>query len=256
MKRAEAQQTNPVNLVEVEGLEVTYPGQVAAVRGVDLACRPGTVTLVLGPNGAGKTSLARALSGFLSSEQVQVRSRAESFAGRSFLRQQPDCRVREGIVLVPERIKAFATLTVEENLSLVPDGGEEQRRMRERVAALFPALAPLQRKKAGLLSGGERQMLAIGRALLCCPKLLVIDELSLGLAPKITEELLRTVREVSTELGVTIVLIEQAARSALAFADRVCVMRHGEFTWTGAAAEMPEEAAFEAVYMSGSKEPA
>jgi len=238
-------------LVSVDGLEVRYPGAVTAVRGVTLECLPGTVTLILGPNGAGKTSLARALTGFLPSEQVRVRAERDQFEGRPFLGLPPDRRVNDGIVLVPERTKIFSALTVEENLSLVPAGGAAQEQMRERLEALFPALAPLSKRKGGLLSGGERQMLAIGRALLCCPKLLVIDELSLGLAPKVTQSLLAAVGDISRSTGATVVLVEQAAHAALGLADQVCVMRHGEFAWTGPAAELPEESAFEAVYLSG-----
>ncbi len=217
-------------LLAIEDLTVTYANGVTAVRGVDLRCAPGSVTLIVGANGAGKTTLLRALTGTLSSEKITLEAEVHRYRGQTLLNRTPDDLTAAGITLVPERTKVFPGLTASENLDLVPRRLSEAPTAfvtRDEVLELLPRLATVAKTSAELLSGGEKQMVAIGRALLTQPKLLVIDELSLGLSPVVVRDLLETVGRIARELGVTVVLVEQAVRAALPVADRVVVLRHG-----------------------------
>jgi branched-chain amino acid transport system ATP-binding protein len=225
-----------LSVLEVENLEVTYSRVIVAVRGVSLKIPEKSIVALLGTNGAGKTTTVRAISGFLPVDDAETRKGAIRFDGTSILGLAPYNIARRGVVLVPERRKIFETLTVEDNLR-VPShfGSAGASEDRERVFSLFPVLAERRKQIAGYLSGGERQMLAISQALLCKPKLMLVDELSLGLAPFLVKELVGRLREMREAFDLSILLIEQDASSALAIADYGYVMEGGRIVYEGTA---------------------
>ncbi len=211
-------------MLRLEGVTAAY-GPIVALRGVSLAVEPGTVVTLLGANGAGKTSTLRVISGLLRPQAGTV-----EYDGVRLDRLSPDRIVRLGIVQVPEGRQLFAQLTVRENLEL----GAYLRRDRagirqdlERVFSYFPILAERQRQAAGSLSGGEQQMLAIGRGLMARPRLLLLDEPSLGLAPLVTREIFRIIRTINEREGLTVLLVEQNARLALDIARKGYVLETG-----------------------------
>ena len=222
-----------MRLLEVDSLSSGY-GRITALHGVSLAIERGEIVTLIGANGAGKTTLLRAISG------VQpIGTGAIRFEGRPIERLPAHARVALGIAQVPEGRQLFAPLTVEDNLMLgawcrkSADTAPELQRIYE----LFPMLRALGRTMAGMLSGGQQQMLAIGRALMSKPRLLLLDEPSLGLAPILVDQILEAVITLKRE-GVTVLLIEQNARAALAIADRAYVLESGRVTASGAAAEI------------------
>jgi branched-chain amino acid transport system ATP-binding protein len=185
-------------LLAVEKLEVVYKRSITAVQGITLHAPPGRIVAVLGSNGAGKTTILRAISGFLGIDDARVTDGAITFKGTPITNRLPNDIARLGIVLVPERDKVFPNLTVAENLT-VPLSSRVDRAERRRREALvyqfFPLLADMRTRIGGLLSGGERQMLALGSAIVCAPQLLLLDEMSLGLAPVVIEDLVRRIVE-------------------------------------------------------------
>jgi branched-chain amino acid transport system ATP-binding protein len=222
-------------LLEVRDLHVSY-GKVEAVHGVSLDVEAGSIVTVIGPNGAGKSTLLAALSGLLPSRG------SVHYAGRDVAGMSVESRVAAGLTLVPERRELFGELSVEDNLRL---GAYQRTRIGARGAASdlkevygrFPRLAERREQLAVTLSGGERQMLAIGRALMAKPKLLMLDEPSLGLAPLIVRDILRIVADLRSE-GVAILLVEQNARAALQIADSGYVLETGEMVLHGPAAQL------------------
>jgi branched-chain amino acid transport system ATP-binding protein len=219
-------------ILEVEGVSVAY-GKVEAVRSVSLTVQPGHIVTVIGANGAGKTTLLNALMGVLPCEG-RVLFDGQPQRGRSI-----EDRVAMGLALVPERRELFGSMTVEDNLQLGgfrTSAAERVRSMAE-VFARFPRLQERRRQLAGTLSGGERQMLAMGRALMGRPRLLMLDEPSLGLAPLIVKGIFEIIIGLK-QTGVSILLIEQNARAALQAADQAYVMELGEITMQGPAAEL------------------
>lgn len=222
-------------LLELDGVSVAY-GNVQAVRGVSLSVRPGEIVTVIGANGAGKSTLLNATMGALPAQGTT------RFAGRDLARLGVEERVALGLCLVPERRELFSTMSVEDNLVLggfrVPRA--ESRRILAEVYERFPRLRERRDQTAGTMSGGERQMLAMGRALMSRPKLLMLDEPSLGLAPRIVADIFRIVADLRAT-GVAILLVEQNARAALAAADRAHVMELGEVTVSGAAADLSRD---------------
>ena len=215
-----------MNLLEVEGLEVRYGG-IRAVKGIDLAVEEGELVCLIGANGAGKSSTLRAIVGLTRAAAGSVRYNGREIAGRPAFEL-----VREGLVMVPEGRGIFQQLTVAENLlmgAFARDDAPAIRRDRERVYALFPRLAERRGQTGGTLSGGEQQMLAIGRALMSRPKLLLLDEPSMGLAPILVAKIFAIVRDIAIQ-GVTILLVEQNARLALEAASRGYVMESGTIT--------------------------
>lgn len=225
------------DLLEVENLEVTYNRVIVAVQGVSLRVPERSIVALLGTNGAGKSTTVRAISGFLPVDNAQIRKGAVRFADQSLLGMPPYQIAKAGVVLVPERRKIFETLTVEDNLRIARlNEGEEARRDKlDHLFELFPVLAERRDQVAGYLSGGERQMLAISQALLCNPKLLIVDELSLGLAPHLVKELMQRVQALRRTLGISILLIEQDASSALAIADYGYIIEGGRIVFEGTA---------------------
>jgi branched-chain amino acid transport system ATP-binding protein len=223
-------------VLSVEGLDVSY-GPVRALRGVDLRVDAGEIVGVVGPNGAGKSTLLRAIAG-------AVRASAGSivFEGRSVAGLSPDAIVRRGISLVPEGRRIFATLTVGENLRVALAPRRDRAAAAddvEHVLELFPVLRAYLRSSAGKLSGGEQQQLAIARALLGRPRLLLVDEPSLGLAPIIVDRVFDLLAELKAA-GVTILLVEQNAAQALAIADRMYVLRTGRIEQLAASEELAD----------------
>jgi len=227
-----------VTLLGIDKLEVVYQRAITAVQGITLAVEAGQIVALLGTNGAGKTTTLRAISGFLGIDDARVTEGAIVFKGERIENGLPHQNTRRGIVLVPERDKVFPNLTVAENLiAPVPRGvtRAERRRREALVYQFFPQLGDLKNRIGGLLSGGERQMLALGSAIVCRPELLLVDELSLGLAPVVVEDLLRRLIEIRRELGITILIVEQSATVALEIADYGYVMENGRIVLDGTA---------------------
>jgi len=223
-------------LLEVENLEVTYSRVIVAVQGVSLKVPDNSIVALLGTNGAGKSTTVRAISGFLPVDDAEIKKGAITFDGQSILGLPPHDVARRGVVLVPERRKIFETLSVEENLRIASRfGGAEPSGDMEQLFEIFPVLAERRQQTAGYLSGGERQMLAISQALLCRPKLMVVDELSLGLAPFLVKELMARIREMRAKFNLSVLLIEQDASSALAIACYGYIMEGGRIVYEGAA---------------------
>lgn len=223
------------SILNVSNLSVAY-GKVEAVRGVTMEIPRGGIVTVIGANGAGKTTLLNAIMGVLPA------TGEISLEGHPLGRRLVEDRVGDGLCLVPEKRELFATMSVEDNLRLgayrlganaIPDGLKE-------VFARFPRLGERRAQLAGTLSGGERQMLAMGRALMSRPRLLMLDEPSLGLAPLIVKEIFRIVTDLR-QTGVSILLVEQNARAALQVADHAYVMELGEISMHGAAAELAQD---------------
>ena len=221
-------------LLIVEGLRVAYGG-IQAVRGITFHINPGEMVALIGANGAGKTSTLKALARMLDTAGGSIR-----YLGKEINKLPPHRLVSEGIALVPEGRGVFARLTIAENLAMGAFTRDDKAVIAadlEHVYGLFPRLKEREKQLAGTLSGGEQQMLAIGRALMSRPKLLLLDEPSMGLAPIMVQKIFEVIRTVAAE-GMTILLIEQNAKLALETSQRGYVMESGEITLTGDAAEL------------------
>ncbi|MDX6480522.1 MAG: branched-chain amino acid transport system ATP-binding protein [Gaiellaceae bacterium] len=230
-------------LLELEDVEARY-GPVHVLHGVSLAVEEGAIVAVLGPNGAGKTTTLRAVSGTVR------RSGRIAFDGKALGRTGPDGAARLGIAHVPEGRGTFSELTVSENLRL----GAYTRRGSikadvERVMTYFPALAERLRQQAGTLSGGEQQMLALARAFMQRPKLLLLDEPSLGLAPLLVAEIFRIVRELNEKEGLSVLLVEQNAHLALQAAQTGYVLEAGKIVLSGTSDELRADNSIQASYL-------
>lgn len=238
-------ETSPhsASLAQVRGLVVRYGG-ITAVKGIDLDIGTGEAVAIVGPNGAGKTSLLSAITGIVRPISGTIHIAGMPLAGLAL-----SDVVRQGVALVPEGRNIFGSLTVLENLRLgaTPRRDSEIASDMERVFADFPILGERRDQPAGQLSGGEQQMLAIARAMLSRPRLLMLDEPSLGLAPAIVDKVYDMLREIRAR-GVSLLVVEQNAARAFALADRACVMSHGVFTLSGTPAELEKHDAFDAAY--------
>jgi branched-chain amino acid transport system ATP-binding protein len=222
-------------MLQVDGLTMHY-GPVRALEDVSLEVPGGGIVAVLGANGAGKTSLLRTISGLARASSGRVK-----FDGKTITRATTEDLVRRGLAYVPEGGGVIGELTVEENLrlgALWRRDRDERARTREEVVTVFPRLAERSRMHANTLSGGERQMLSIGRALMGRPRMLLLDEPSLGLAPIVVEQIMRVVGELRRDRGLTVLLVEQNARSALSVADRGVVLNVGRVVAQGDAQEL------------------
>jgi branched-chain amino acid transport system ATP-binding protein len=217
-----------MKLLELRGLEVRYGG-IRAVKGIDLEVAQGELVCLIGATGAGKSSTLRAIAGLVPAATGSIR-----FGDGEVSKVPAFRRARAGLGLVPEGRGVFARLSVEENLAMGAYSRSDSRVAadRARVLELFPRLAERRAQVAGTLSGGEQQMLAIGRALMSRPRLLALDEPSMGLAPLAARLILEVIRDINRD-GVTVLLVEQNARGALAMADRAYVMESGEITLSG-----------------------
>ncbi|TAM98032.1 MAG: ABC transporter ATP-binding protein [Rhizobiaceae bacterium] len=236
-------------LLSIEDVTVSY-GKAEAVRGVSLTVEAGQIVTVIGPNGAGKTSLLTAAIGLLRAGGT-IR-----FDGNDITRVETEGRVEMGLCLVPERRELFAELSVHDNLLLGAytrrREGNVIRKDMEGIFERFPRLAERRTQKAGTLSGGERQMLALGRALMTKPRLLMLDEPSLGLAPLITREIFRIIASLR-EIGVSILLVEQNARAALETADFGYIMETGEINHSGPSKTLINDPRLVSTYLGGSE---
>ena len=234
-------------ILDVKNLRVAY-GKVEALHGVDLTIRRGEIITVIGPNGAGKTTLLSALMGLLPASGDIV------YMGHGQRgERQVESLVRQGMTLVPEKRELFAEMSVEDNLILgafdrYRTGHRDHLETMDEVFELFPRLEERRNQLAGTLSGGERQMLAMGRALMAKPKLLMLDEPSLGLAPLIIKEIFRIIGELK-QTGVAILLVEQNARAALQIADYGYVLETGEVTLAGPSAELAADSRVVEAYL-------
>jgi branched-chain amino acid transport system ATP-binding protein len=238
-------------LLEVKDLVVTYGGVVEALRGVSLTVDEGAVVALLGSNGAGKTTLLRTLSGTLRLHRGRVDRGEVLYLGGNLKGRDPAACVTSGLVQVPEGRRIFTRLTVEENLKAgrlaVKDRGEKSADY-DRIYDMFPVLADRRAQRAGLLSGGEQQMLAMGRGLMSRPKLLLLDEPSLGLAPRIIGQIGEVIREINRQ-GTAVLLVEQNATMALAVADTAFVLDVGKVSLSGSAAELARSDAVQRLYL-------
>jgi len=236
-------------VLEVSDLDVRY-GNVAAVKGVSLRVGEGEVVAVIGPNGAGKTSTLRAISGLVPSAGGRI-----LLGGRDISRWRAHRVVALGMAHAPEGRRLFPQMTVSENLTMGAyrrRSAGEIRRTLQAVERRFPRLAERRTQLAGTLSGGEQQMLAIGRALMAEPRLLLLDEPSFGLAPMVVREIARTVQAINREQGVSVLLVEQNARMAFGIASRVYVMETGRVALSGPSNELTESPHVRAAYLGGS----
>ena len=236
-----------MNFLETRGLEVAYGG-IRAVKGVDLTVQSGELVCLIGANGAGKTTTLKSVCGMLTPEQGEILYEGKPIGGKP-----SHDLLRLGISLVPEGRGIFGRLTVEENLKI----GAYVRRDRagiasdmERLYDLFPRLAERRAQQAGTLSGGEQQMLAIGRALMSRPRLLLLDEPSMGLAPMLVQKIFETIRRIAEE-GVTLLLVEQNAKLALEISHRGYVMESGKIILADAAPVLLKDPKVQQAYLGG-----
>ena len=220
-------------LLDVRDLRAGY-GETEVLRGVDLTIAPGEIVAVLGSNGVGKSTLNRALSGI-----VRARAGAIKFEGHDVAHEKPQAIVARGLIHVPEGRRVFPNLSVRENLDLgsYRRGAASRTQNRERVFKIFPRLRERSTQRAGTLSGGEQQMLAIGRGLMAEPKLMIMDEPSLGLSPILVEELFALIERINAD-GVSILLVEQNVVQSLELADRAYILAEGKFVLSGSAEDI------------------
>ncbi len=233
-------------LLDIRGIEVGY-GSITALRGIDLEVRQGEIVTLIGANGAGKTTTLRTISGLLRPSKGDVQ-----YLGQSIVKLKPHVIVAKGLSHVPEGRGIFANLTVHDNLEL---GGYLRKdkitsEEYQRIYTLFPVLEQRLKQNAGTLSGGEQQMLAISRALMSKPKLLLLDEPSLGLAPQMVQTIFRVIREINQE-GTTILLVEQNAHMALTTAHRGYVMETGRIVLTDDTKNLLASDAIRKAYLGG-----
>lgn len=233
-------------LLEVENIHVYY-GAIHAIKGVSFEVNEGEIVTLIGANGAGKTTTLDTVSGLLRSQTGDIR-----FNGQSISRMPAHKVVAEGLALVPEGRRVFAQMTVQENLEMgaftQPNSSVEPHL--KRVYEQFPRLEERKNQIAGTLSGGEQQMLAMGRALMSQPKLLMLDEPSMGLAPILVEQIFDIIRQLH-KAGTTILLVEQNAQMALSVADRAYVLETGRITLSGTGKELAESPEVKKAYLGG-----
>jgi branched-chain amino acid transport system ATP-binding protein len=232
-------------MLEVKNLEVSY-GTLAALHGVSLSLGPGEMVALVGPNGAGKSTLLKAIAGLVAARAGMIR-----WEGRRLDPGPPDRIVEHGVALVPEGRRLFARMTVRENLELGAFTKRAQKELRtqlDRIYTIFPRLSERERQMAGSLSGGEQQMLALARALMGLPRLLLLDEPSLGLAPRSVESIFAILAELHRE-GMSVLVVEQSVHSVLALAQRAYILEGGKIVGEGEGRRLLEDDHVKAAYL-------
>ena len=235
---------NSEALLQVRDLCAGY-GETEVLRGIDLRIDAGEIVAVLGSNGVGKSTLNRALSGV-----VRARAGSISFEGRDIASEKPQAIVSHGLIHVPEGRRVFPNLSVRENLDLgsYRRGAPRRAQNRDRVFAIFPRLFERRMQRAGTLSGGEQQMLAIGRGLMAEPRLMIMDEPSLGLSPLLVEQLFALIKRINAD-GVSILLVEQNVVQSLELANRAYILAEGRFVMSGTAKELASDPDLKRAYL-------
>jgi branched-chain amino acid transport system ATP-binding protein len=239
-------------LLQIEHLEVIYQRAITAIQGISLRVADGSITAIVGTNGAGKSTTLAAVAGFIRADDAQVPQGRITFAGHSLAGLRSYQISNLGIGLVPERKKIFPTMTVIENLEAsraTKSTGSRRVFTLEEIFTLFPPLAGRRHSVAGYLSGGERQMLALSMALVNAPRLLMIDEMSLGLAPLVVEQLQQVVNDLRRESGLTFLVVEQNASMALDLADYTYVMENGRIVFDGTSERLRAHPDFQEFYL-------
>jgi branched-chain amino acid transport system ATP-binding protein len=232
-------------MLEIQGLEVSY-GALAALHGVSLTIQPGEIIALVGPNGAGKSTLLKTIAGLIAPRAGVIR-----WEGKLLSREPPQRIVERGVALVPEGRRLFARMTVRENLELgafSQRAQKERRAQLERVYTIFPRLFERERQRAGLLSGGEQQMLALGRALMGLPRLLLLDEPSLGLAPRVVESIFSVLAELHRE-GINLLIVEQNVQVVLGLAQRAYIIEGGRIVVEGEGQKLLRDDHVRAAYL-------
>jgi branched-chain amino acid transport system ATP-binding protein len=239
-------------MLSLNNVEVIYDGVILVLKGVSLTAREGAITTLLGANGAGKTTTLKAVSGLLRSERGEVTKGSIEFNGERIDRRPPHEIVKRGVVQVFEGRRVFEHLTTEENLVAGAHIQPDRRRVADGIARVyeyFPRLRERRGVQAGYLSGGEQQMLVIGRALMADPRLMLLDEPSLGLAPMLVEEIFGIVQRLNREQKLTVLLVEQNATLALTIAEHGYVMENGRIVLEGSAAALRDNADIKEFYL-------
>lgn len=239
-------------MLSVNNIEVIYNSVILVLRGVSFEVKPGQIVTLLGPNGAGKSTTLKAISGLLRSELGEVSRGNVTWHGERIDQDNPEDIVRRGVVQVIEGRPLFGHLTVEENLlisSMVYEGARHFKPDLERVYTYFPRLKALRKRVSGYLSGGEGQMLVIGRALMSHPQLMMLDEPSLGLAPMLVKEIFSIVKEISVQEQMSVLVVEQNALVALGVADYGYVMEQGRIVLDGSAEQLRENEDIKEFYL-------
>jgi branched-chain amino acid transport system ATP-binding protein len=232
-------------LLSVENISVSY-GRLSALRRASFSLREGETLFVTGPNGAGKSTLLKAIAGIVSAREGQIVMAGQNINGRS-----PEFIARMGFSMVPEGRHVFSTLTIEENLRLgvgMRVDKDQAERDLEQIFGIFPGLKERKDKYAGLLSGGQQQMLVIGRALMAAPRLIAIDEPSLGLAPKVIDDVYAALLKLRDSRGLTLLIVEQSATRAMITGGRMILLRLGEIALEGDARELSKGDALKKAY--------
>ncbi len=241
-------------VLEVHNVEVVYDRAILVLKGISLAVREGQIVALLGPNGAGKSTMLKAVSGLLKSEEGEVTDGSIRFLGRRIDRMEPEDIVRAGIFQVMEGRRVFEDLTVDENIRMgafTRDDHAAVKRDHELVFEYFPRLRERRRQLAGYLSGGEQQMLAIGRALMARARLMLLDEPSLGLAPLLVQDIFAIIRRINQQEKTTILLVEQNANLALSIADFGYIMENGRVVLDGDAEKLRTNEDVKHFYLGG-----
>ncbi|MEQ8674963.1 MAG: ABC transporter ATP-binding protein [Aggregatilineales bacterium] len=239
-------------MLSINNIEVIYNSVILVLRGVSFQVEEGQVVSLLGPNGAGKSTTLKAISGLLKGENGEITRGNVTWNDERIDTSTAEDIVRKGIVQVIEGRPLFRHLTVEENLhtgAMVFKGGRQYKQDLEMVYAYFPRLRELRKRVSGYLSGGEGQMLVIGRALMAHPKLIMLDEPSLGLAPMLVQEIFEIIRDIKSKEGVSVLLVEQNARAALELADYGYVMENGRIVLDGPAAQLRDNEDIKEFYL-------
>ncbi|HLF27756.1 MAG TPA: ABC transporter ATP-binding protein [Anaerolineae bacterium] len=236
-------------LLELKEVEAGYLRGINVLQGVSLHVNPGELMCLIGPNGAGKSTVLRAVSGLLKPSRGYIRFDGQDIAGL-----RPDLVLRHGIAHVPQGHSSFPGMSIHENLLMgaytLGDRAERGRRL-DRVYGMFPFLADRRKEKAGNLSGGQQKILEIGRALMLAPRMLLLDEPSLGLAPKMARQVFDTIKRLKDEAGMTILMVEQNAKSGLAISDRAYVMELGRERLAGPAGTLLNDPRVAQLYLGG-----